>query len=168
MRKTTHAAWVLSFFFLISPVLAYDSPQGLQIEEFQRFTLDDPFSGPVEAIANTDQETVNRGGLMDVFIAVQNHSNDATVGVVIDLDLRYADGIRVQPFNLGSERVQLLGPDEGIGFFIFWQIPPDAPLGTASFTVNAIVTRLTGGSEDHGGNENPMVASDSVTFDVVP
>lgn len=168
MRNSLHAAWILSSFLLVTPALAYDPPQGLQIGEFQRYTLDSPFSGPVEAIANTDHETVSRGGLMDVFIAVQNHSNDTTAGVVIDLDLRYADGSRVQPFSLGSERVQTLGPDEGVGFFIFWQIPPDAPLGTATFKINAIVTRLTDGGDGHDDNENPMVASDSVSFEVVP
>jgi hypothetical protein len=88
--------------------------------------------------------------------------------VVIDLDLRYADGNRVLPFHLGSEREQTLLPDEGVGFFIFWQIPAEAPLGTASFTVNARVTRLSGGSDGHNDNENPMVATDSVSFEVLP
>lgn len=166
MRKAAASILTLSI-LLISPALAYEPPHGLSIGDIQRFPLDDPFSGPIEVIANTDQPTISRGDLMDVFVAVQNHSNDTTAGAVIDLDLRYADGARVQPFDLGSERAQTLGPDEGIGFFIFWQIPADAPLGTATFRITARVTQLTGG-DGHEDFENPMVATDSVSFEVVP
>lgn len=152
----------------IVPLLAVDASEGLKIRGFQRFQLNSPFSGPVEAIAMTEHTTISRGALMDVFVAVQNHSNDTTAGVVIDLVLRYADGVRVLPFHLGAERAQTLGPDEGVGFFIFWQIPADAPPGIATFTINARVSRLSGGDEGHDDNENPMIATDSVTFEVVP
>jgi hypothetical protein len=167
MRKVFAASFLVTLLFATA-VRADDAPGGLEIHGFQRYMLDDPLSGPIETIVNTDHATISRGALMDVFVAVQNHSNDTTAGVVIDLDLRYADGALVTPFHLGADREQTLGPDEGVGFFIFWQIPADAPLGTASFTACARVTRLTGGSDGHQGNQNPMVACDSVTFEVTP
>ncbi len=168
MRPPSSRTLLLSsFLLLVSPALAYEPPAGLGIREFQRFSLNSPFSGPVETIVMTNHTTVGPGELMDVFVAVQNHSNDTTVGVVIDLDLRYADGVRVEPFHLGSERVQTLGPDEGVGFFIFWFIPPDVPPGTATFEASARVTRWTDG-EGHDDNQNPMVAADSVSFEVLP
>jgi len=153
----------------LTPVAAKDLPEGLEVGPIQYFPIgDSPFSGPVEVIANTNHPTAARGTLADVFLAVQNHSNDATVSVNIDLDLRYADGVDVVPFHLGEVRQHTLGPDEGVGFFIFFQVPVDAPLGTATFGVNAVVGRVTGGDDRHSDNPNPMVASDSVEFEVLP
>jgi hypothetical protein len=76
--------------------------------------------------------------------------------------------VEVQPFHLGQDRQHTLGPDEGVGFFIFFVVPADAPLGTATFGVNALVGAVIGGDDGHGQNPNPMVASDSVQFEVLP
>lgn len=172
MKDAARSAWILAALLAFVPAAqaqAQEQPEGLTIGEIQQFTLNnDPFSGPIETQVMTEHPTVSRGTLNDVFFAVLNHSNDTTAEVIIDLDLRYADGVQVQPFHLGADRAQTLGPDEGRLFIIFWQIPADAPLGTATFTVSARVGRLTGGSEGHENNPNPMVATDSVTFEVVP
>jgi hypothetical protein len=141
---------------------------GFRVEGFHHYVLpDSPVSGPVEVIANTHHAEVARGDLMDVFLAVQNHSNDTTVTVVISLSLSYGDGELVIPFNLGAMRTHTLGPDEGVGFFLFWLIPEDAPAGVSTFTVTARVAQLSGG-DAHKNYDNPMVATDSVTFEVLP
>ncbi len=170
MRDMTKVAWILALLLLFVPAAqAQEAPEGLEISQIQQFVLtDSPFSGPIETQVMTEHPTVSRGSLNDVFFAVLNHSNDTTASVVIELDLRYADGVEVQPFHLGAERAQTLGPDEGMLFIIFWQIPADAPLGTATLTVSARVGRLSGGNEGHNDNPNPMVATDSVSFEVVP
>lgn len=170
MRDITRTVWIPAVLILFAPaVIASEGPAGLAVRDFQRFDLtSSPFSGPVETIVMTDHPIAARGSLTDVFVAVQNHSNDTTVSVVIDLELRYADGAQVLPFHLGVERTQTLGPDEGVGFFIFWQVPADAPLGAAMLAVHARVGRLSGGGDSHADNENPMIASDAVTFEVVP
>ena len=163
LRASSAAAAVL---FLLAPCWAGRSPEGLQVGTVQYFPIgDSPYSGPVEAIVNTNHLTAARGTLTDVFLVVQNHSNTATVTVNLDLDLRYADGVRVQPFDLGQLRTYTLGPDQGVGFYVFFVVPNTAPLGTARFRMNALVGRLSGGETR---SENPMVATDSVEFEVVP
>ncbi len=170
MRAVTRTVWMAAAVLAcLLPTFAQDSPEGLEVGPIQRFTLtDSPFSGPVETLVFSEHPTAGRGTLTDVFLVVQNHSNDATVTVNIDLDLLYADGNEVQPFHLGQDREHTLGPDEGVGFIIFWQVPADAPLGTATFRVEARVGRVTGSDEGHSENPNPMVASDAVEFEVVP
>ncbi len=160
---------VLALLAGLAPAAASEPPEGLEKGPSEYFNLtDSPFSGPVEVIVNTNHPTAARGSFTDVFIVVRNHSNEADVSVNIDLDLRYADGRRVRPFHLGADRIQLLGPDQGVAFFIFFVVPPDAPLGTATFRVDGRVGRVTGTDDDHSQNENPMVASDSVEFEVTP
>jgi len=152
-----------------APLATAQSDEGLGVRDLQYFDLaNSPYSGPVEVLVNSMHPTVARGSFTDVFVVVQNHSNETTASVAIDLELVYADGVRVRPFHLGAERTQTLGPDQGMGFYIFWQIPSDAPLGSGHFAVRAIVGRLSGGDDSHADNTNPMVAEDSVNFDVVP
>lgn len=169
MRTSMRLVWMAAVVLAsLTPGWA-DPPEGLEVGQVQYFPIgDSPFSGPVETLVNTNHPTAARGTLTDVFLVVQNHSNEATVSVNIDLDLRYADGVEVQPFHLGQDRQHTLGPDEGVGFFIFFVVPADAPLGTATFGVNALVGAVIGGDDGHGQNPNPMVASDSVQFEVLP
>lgn len=168
MRKLAVLSTVAAL-IAFAPLTAAQSDEGLGVRDLQHFDLtSSPFSGPVEVLVNSMHPTVARGSLTDVFVVVQNHSNDTTASVAIDLDLVYADGAEVQPFHLGAERAQTLGPDQGVGFFLFWQIPQNAPLGTGHLRVSAIVGRLSGGDDSHADNQNPMIASDSVNFDVVP
>jgi len=155
----------------LAPLAAVANPaEGLEVGPIQYFNLDNsPFSGPVETIVNSNFPTAARGGFSEVFLAVQNHSNESTVSVNIELDLRYADGVTVRPFHLGQDRAHILGPDQGVGFRVFFVVPADAPLGTATFRVNARVGLISGGQDQgHADNPNPMVAPDSVQFDVVP
>jgi len=170
MRTPLRLVWMAAVVVAsLSPGWAADSPEGLEVGQIQYFPIgDSPFSGPVEALVNTNHRTAARGTLTDVFLVVQNHANEATVSVNIDLELRYADGLEVQPFHLGQLRQHMLGPDEGVGFFVFFVVPADAPLGPATFGVNALVGRATGRDDGHSENPNPMVASDSVRFEVVP
>jgi hypothetical protein len=152
----------------LGAVIMSEASPAFRVRGFHHYSLpDSPISGPVEVIANTNHTEVSRGALMDVFLAVQNHSNTATTTVVVSLSLNYGDGELVIPFSLGAMRTHTLGPDEGVGFFIFWVIPEDAPLGTGTFTVTARIAQLSGG-DGHQNYDNPMVAADSVTFEVVP
>ena len=162
MASTSLRTWaaVLSVLAPFYAARAVDGPTIQSIEHFR--TSDGPFSRPIEVSANTDHHTVAQGALMEVFLAVENHSSETTVSVNIDIDLKYAEGGRVKPFNLGSDREQILGPNEGVVFFLFFVVPEDAPLGTATFGVDA---RVVKGMD---GNENPRVASDFVQFEVVP
>lgn len=159
-----------SLLFLLSSLsVSAEAPEGLETGPMEYFDLtDSPFSGPVEIIVDSNHPTASRGSFTDVFLLVRNHDNDGTVSVVIDLDLRYADGASVRPFHLGQDRVHTLGPDSGVGFFIFFAIAPDAPLGAATFEATARVARITGTDNNHANNDNPMRAVDSVTFEVVP
>jgi len=166
--RTRFACMAAAILACLAPAWA-TPPEGLETGPIQYFPIgDSPFSGPVETLVNTNHPTAARGTLTDVFLVVQNHSNEATVSVNIDLELRYADGVEVQPFHLGQDRQHTLGPDEGVGFFVFFVVPVDAPLGTATFRVNALVGRVSGGDDGHRENPNPMVASDSVQFEVLP
>jgi hypothetical protein len=81
MRRATIAASFLAVLLVfVPPAAASKPPEGLEIRDFRRFTLSSPFSGPVETIVMTNHRTITRGALMDVFVAVQNHSNDTTAG----------------------------------------------------------------------------------------
>lgn len=145
------------------------SPEGLEVGDVEYFNLtDSPVSGPVEMIVNSNHPVAGQNTFTDVFLVVRNHSNTGTVSVNIDLDLIYADGVEVQPFHLGADRVHILGPNQGVAFFIFFAVPADAPLGTATFRAEARVGRVTGDDDGHRRNDNPMVATDSVRFEVVP
>jgi len=169
LRAPRRIAWLAVVIVGCVSVVWAEEPEGLGVGPIQYFPIgDSPFSGPVETLVNTNHPTAARGTLTDVFLVVQNHSNEATVSVNIDLDLQYADGVPVRPFHLSQNREHTLGPDEGVGFFIFFVVPVDAPLGTATFGVNALVGRVTGGDDGHSENPNPMVASDSVQFEVIP
>ena len=161
---------VLTFARLLPAAAFADPAEGLETGPIEYFNVENsPFSGPVEMVVNTNFPTAVRGGFTEVFLAVQNHSNESTVSVNIELDLRYADGKPVRPFHLGQARAHILGPDQGVGFRIFFAVPADAPLGTATFRANARIGRVSGGAgEGHKDNPNPMVASDAVQFDVVP
>ena len=155
---------------LLPAAAAAEPPEGLETGPIEYFDmLDSPVSGPVETFVNSSFPTASRGGFTEVFLVVQNHSNESTVSINIELDLRYADGVAVRPFHLGQDRAHILGPDQGVGFRVFFAVPADAPLGQATFRVNARVGRVSGGEgEGHKDNTNPMVASDSVQFEVVP
>lgn len=164
------ASVILALMTLLPAAAVAEPAEGLETGPIEYFNMyDSPVSGPVETFVTTSFPTAVRGGFSEVFLVVQNHSNASTVSINIELDLRYADGAAVRPFHLGEARAHTLGPDQGVGFRIFFAVPADAALGTATFRVNARVGRVTGGDgEGHRDNPNPMVASDSVQFEVVP
>jgi hypothetical protein len=143
--------------------------EGLEVGPVDYFNItDSPFSGPVETLVFSSHPTVKRGTGTDVFVVVQNHSNEATVTVNIGLELEWADGSQKHPFHLGQDRQHTLGPNEGVGFIIFYAVPDDAPLGASVFRTNAQVGRVTGVADGHRENPNPMIASDFANFEVVP
>jgi hypothetical protein len=167
--------WIPLFLMLVaglagvSSVSAGDLAEGLEVGPVQYYTLtDSPVSGPVEMFVSSNHPTASLGTFSEVFLLVQNHSNDATVSINIDLELVFADGQPVHPFNLGRDRLQTLGPDEGVGFFVYFSVPQDTELGKGTFGASARVTRVSGGNDGHRENPNPMVASDSVSFEVIP
>ena len=130
----------------VSTVSAASDAEGLQVGPVEYYPLmDSPVSGPVEVAVVSNHPTASRGTFTEVFFVVQNHSNDATVSVEIELELSFADGRPVRPFHLGRDRVHTLGPDEGVGFFIFFAVPEDAALGQATFAANGRGCRLGGG-----------------------
>lgn len=151
----------------VTPAVAQDGAEGLQAGTIEYFTMSDsPYSGPVETIVNSAHPAVYQGSFTDVFLVVQNHSNVDTVTVNIELELAYADGRPVRPFHLGADRIHTLGPDEGVGFLVFFEVPADAAVGTATFRAKARVGRT--GADGHADNPNPMIAEDGVEFEVVP
>ena len=86
----------------------------------------------------------------------------------IGLELLWSDGSQVRPFDLGEARAHTLGPNEGVGFRVFFAVPEDAPLGTAVFRASARVGRVSGDDDGHRANPNPMVATDFIEFEVIP
>ena len=147
---------------------AAQGSDALEIGPIDYFTMSDsPFSGPVETQVFSSHPIAGRGTGTDVFMVVQNHSNDATVSVNLGLELEWSDGSFKRPFHLGQDRIHILGPNEGVGFVIFYAIPGDAPLGTTVFRAKALVGRVTGDDDDHRVNQNPMVAVDFAEFEVV-
>lgn len=168
MRRLVPAMFVLCLIVPAVAVAAGPVNEGLETDTAQYFALtDSPISGPVEMFVQSNHPYVQQGTFTDVALLVKNHSNEATVSIVIDLDLVYADGRSVQPFHLGQERVHTLGTDEGVGFMVFFVVPPDAPLGAGTFRASARVARVTGDDDGHADNPNPMIASDSFEFEVV-
>jgi hypothetical protein len=153
----------------VSAVSAARDAEGLRVGPVEYYSLmDSPVSGPVEVAVVSNHPTASRGSFTEVFFVVQNHSNTATVSVDIELELTFADGRPVRPFHLGRDRIHTLGPDEGVGYFIFFAVPEDAALGQATFAANARIGRVTGGSDGHRENPNPMIASAFIQFVVVP
>jgi hypothetical protein len=171
----TKAKWILGSLVLVagllaaSAVSAAENMEGLSVGPIEYHGLtDSPVSGSVEMFVVSNHPTATRGSFTEVFLVVKNHSNDATVSVNIELELKFADGQPVRPFHLGRDRIHTLGPDEGVGFFLYFAVPEDAELGTASFAASARIGRVTGGDDGHAQNTNPMIASDSIEFEVVP
>ena len=122
-----------------------------------------PVAGPIEVFAMTDTAVVMPGQFTDFGFVVQNFSTDSTARVRLDIDLQYADGRHVQPFNINTDNPITLGPGDGVVSFVFIQVPPDAPIGPAVFTISARVGRVTGGT-NHSDYVNPLYAVDSVPF----
>jgi len=168
MRKKLFALLVVGLVAGAGAAFAQERAEGLEVGPVEYFAMtDSPYSGPVEMNVQSAHPVAAQGSFTDVFLVVQNHSNVDTVSVNIELELVYADGRPVRPFHLGADRIHTLGPDEGVGFLIFFVVPEDAPVGEATFRAKARVGR-TGQDDGHRDNPNPMIATDAVTFEVVP
>jgi hypothetical protein len=142
--------------------------RGVEVGPLQYYMMaDSPVSGPVETFVISNHPVVYPDSLSEVQLAVENNSNDATVTINIDLDLVYADGKPVEPFHLGMNRSHTLGPNEGVAFRVYFAVPTDAPLGHATFRASARIGRVTGDPNGHPANPNPMIATDSIEFEVV-
>lgn len=143
----------------------------------------DPFAGPLEVLVNAEGPA-RQGEFAGVSFAFENDAADAGVQVHVDeVAVRWADGSTFELSGFG-ERHFTLDPLSGQVFFLAMVVPPDAPLGTATFSVRAHVSRVSH-AEDvstdpsfpeyrlHGGVGHRAFrgdshAADQDTFTVVP
>ena len=121
-----------------------------------------PFAGPLEVSVQSFTQTVTPGGAVHAGIAIENHASRISLAFELRMRVTYADGSEqtILPDNPG-----VLGPDEGFVQFVFFPVPTDAPLGTATVRFSAVVTQVSGGQPE--GLERPLVAVDQATFEVV-
>jgi hypothetical protein len=116
-------------------------------------------AGPVEVAATTLIGEAQAGGVGEVACQVVNATEGATVSVVIEGHVVYADG----------RRARLIGPfrhtlDPGTGFEVapLFLVPLDTARGPATFQCTARVTRLEGASRrDY---DPPLVATAESPF----
>lgn len=118
-----------------------------------------PVAGPLEVSVQSFTQTAAPGSAVHVGIAVENHAERVSIVTEVRMRVVYADGSvqTIQPDAPG-----VLGPGDGFVQFVFFPVPTDAPMGTATVRFSAVVTQVIGGQPE--GLERPLVASDQATF----
>ena len=111
----------------------------------------------VETIVTTP--TVFPGGFGDADVYIDNHHPSITADVEFRVGVRWSDGTTTEFTGLGSPVT--LPPEAGIGLFISFIVPPDAPAGTATLgcRVRASAAGTSGGPY--------IVVTDNSTFTVL-
>lgn len=113
-------------------------------------------ASPIHATAHAEFETAAQGGFQEVGCLVENVSGEPVL-VQITGTVTYADGRTQTLFRPGQPI--LLQPDEAFVLFIFFAIPEDAALGTATFECAVRALGVQGGV---------VTERDTATFEVVP
>lgn len=113
-------------------------------------------ASPIHVTAHAEFETATQGGFQEVGCLVENVS-DEPVLVQITGTVTYADGQTQTLFRPGQPI--LLEPDGAFVLFIFFAIPEDAALGTATFECSVRALGVQGGV---------VTERDTATFEVVP
>jgi hypothetical protein len=120
-------------------------------------------AGPIEVSTNSFHATYPQGGFTDLGCETLNQTSDATVAVLIEGSVTYADGTTRR--ILGPTPATL-EPGDATILFIASIIPLDAPLGDAVFECRVRVTAIRGGT-NHGDYTNPLVAADTSPFEII-